>query len=114
MTLYELNQAGYASLPNMTKTEIQKAKDSLLQYLTTFDSNTYMLLNNESHYYTIFMYKSRHDYLKMVNEIFSLVLELGDLKGIERNGSYVEFWITKDSECKMYMLFDYERGVIRV
>lgn len=33
MTLYELNQAGYASLPKMTKAELEKAKGNIITFL---------------------------------------------------------------------------------
>lgn len=114
MKLYELNQAGYASLPDLTDEEILKSKDTLLQFLTTFDSDVYMLLNNESHYYTVFMYNSDHNYIRMAYEILDIAKEIGNIKAIERNGSVVEFWIMYEGECRMFAFFDYDRGVVRV
>lgn len=116
MTLYELNKAGYNSLPDMTEEAMKSAVDTLVQFLTTFDSNYYMLLNNEEHYYTLFTYKDKHDYYQMAREIISAAECLGSFKAIERNSDIVEFWI-KDpdlDETKMYVLFNYEMGVIKV
>lgn len=73
-----------------------------------------MLLNNESRYYTIFTYRSKHDYHKMADKIISIAKELGDIKSIERNGKATEFWIMDEGECKLFMLFDYSQGVITI
>lgn len=115
MTLYELNQAGYTSLPPLSDEGWGTARAALLQYLTTFESNYYMLLNNELHYYTIFTWESKvHDCFTLADEIISIAKALGKVKAIERNGETVEFWIETDGECNMYVLFDYERGVVAV
>lgn len=115
MNLYEFNQNVYASLPPLDKDGLKKAEKNLIQYLTTFDSNYYMLLNNESRYYTLFTYKNKiHDYHTMASEILSIVKGIGTVKGIERNGPVIEFWIMHEEQCKIFMLFDYERGVVRV
>lgn len=74
-----------------------------------------MLLNNESHYYTIFMYEDySYPYSKMADWILDIVKDLGDVKAIERNGTVMEFWVMYDGECRMFVLFDYEKGVVRV
>ena len=115
MTLYDLNKAGYASLPSLTEKGWSDARDALLQYITTFKSDFYMLLNNDLHYYTIFTWQSRsYDWFSMVDAIIEIVRDLGNVKAIERNGPNVEIWIEQNGECNMYVLFDYERGVVTV
>lgn len=114
MTLYELNQAGYNSLPTMTEEELNKAKDAILQYLTTFDGEYYVLLSNEKRYYTLFTYAWRRNYFDMANEILSIASELGEIKAIERDGDMMEFWISSDGNCNMYALLNYDQGVIKV
>lgn len=123
MTLYEMNQMGYASLPKMAKSEIETMKSKIRDWLVGMfmrsenDSSDYfLLLNNESHYYTVFNWcKGSVD--DLLNEVFSIVKELGTLKSIEpteNNGAW-EFWITgQDAVTRMYLLFDYTRGVIEV
>lgn len=129
MTLYEMNQIGYASLPKMAKSEVEtmksKVSDWLTEILHTYDSETniyFMLLNNESHYYTIFNWraltiKDGGDSEDLIREIFSIIKGLGTLKSIEPTeaGDAWEFWITgQDTVTRMYLLFDYTRGVIEV
>lgn len=116
MKMYELNQAGYASLPTLAHDEVLACKGLLIDYLSSFDSNYYMLVNNEAHYYTLFTYKDEfHAFADMAFEVLALVEELGEIKSIERNGPMVEFWIVdRDGNCRMYPFFDYAKGVIEV
>ena len=53
MTLYELNQAGYASLPKMTKAELEKAKRNIITFLDSNNSRYYMMLNHDNKYSNI-------------------------------------------------------------
>ena len=114
MNLYEFNQAGYRSLPTMTDKQLEQAKNVIIQYLTTFDGEYYMLLNNENRYYTLFTYNKNHKYFSMTQEILSIASELGELKAVERNGNVVEFWISDNDNCHMYVLLSYDQGVIKV
>lgn len=120
MTMYEFNQVGYASLPNLTEQDIDEAKNIIINFLRRVNVNYYMLLNNEEHYYTVFERVTTYPLdvtLGLCNEILSCVKELGNLKAIEHNEVMdgIEFWVTdKDGKCKMYGLFDYTWGVIRV
>lgn len=57
MTLYELNQAGYASLPKMTKAELDTAKEDIITFLRSHDSQYYMMLNHDNKYFTLFVYE---------------------------------------------------------
>lgn len=115
MTLYDLNKAGYAALPKLSKAGWEEARNTLLQFVTTFNSDFYMLLNNDLHYYTIFTWQSgSYDWHAMVDTIIEIVKDLGKVKAIERNGDNVEIWIEQDGDCNMYVLFDYERGVVAV
>lgn len=118
MNVYDLNKAGYTSLPNLSEDELDAALDIIVQYLTTFDSNYYMLLNHDNRYFTLFTYKdfNNHDYYKMAQEIMDIAKGLGSIKSIERNGGLIEFWImgALDEDCKMYAFFDYAIGVVDV
>lgn len=125
MTLYELNQAGYAAMPKMAKSKIIEKQDKVSEWLKdivkTYDSETniyFMLLNNDLHYYTLFNWLASGGGTDdtVAREIFSIVKDLGTLKSIELNddGAW-EFWITSpDATTNVYCLFDYTRGVIEV
>ena len=54
MTLYELNQAGYSSLPDMTYADILNNIKEISKYLDKHPSKYYALLNNDLRYYTLF------------------------------------------------------------
>lgn len=75
-----------------------------------------MLLNNESHYYTLFTFTDNFKFKELAQEIISIVLPLGEIKSIEisENGQAMEFWIMYDGECRVFYLFDYARGVIEI
>lgn len=123
MTLYEMNQAGYTSLPRMARSKIAEKKESISEWLRTSilpdhndNENIYlMLLNNDLHYYTVFVWnESSPDAL--ADEILSVVKNLGTLKSIERSDDNAwEFWVTQaNTSTDAYYLFDYTQGVIEV
>lgn len=117
MNLYELNQAGYASLPKMTSAEKRDAKNEVCKYLERNNlSNYFMILSHEVRYYTIYTYKDGNcDPYKMASEMMEIMDDLGELKAIEVTDTMVEFWITGDDEvCRMYACFPYDEGVIEV
>lgn len=124
MTLYEMNQAGYASLPKMAKSAIEGKKKQIVEWLEeiakTFsdDQDVYfMLLNNneQCHYYTLFAWREASAEA-LADEIFSIVKDLGTLKSIEKNDNGAwEFWVTlPNTSTHAYYLFDYTQGVIEV
>lgn len=114
MTLYELNQAGYASLPKMTKAELDIAKENIITFLKSHNSQYYMMLNHDNKYFTLFVYENNIDVEKMAREIISVSRSLGEIKSIEVNGDIIEIWILYEGKCDMYALFDYAKGVIQV
>lgn len=114
MNLYELNQAGYNSLPKMTGVELANAQIKVHQFLCNTSAQFFMLLCNELHYYTIFDIENPStNYMDVVEELFGLVNELGIIKSIEVTDSMVEFWVTSNNETHMYAFFDYDGGVIK-
>lgn len=117
MTLYELNQVGYANLPTMTEQEVEAARIKVINpFITNHASHYYMLLCNEQHYYTIFTFKSCFDANELSNTLFEVVQDLGEIKSIEENSGALEFWIKKKDEdvSNVYVLFDYSQGVIEI
>lgn len=116
MTLYELNQAGYASLPNMTYGEITKIKELITKFLNDHKSRYYAMINNDKRYFTVFAYKKDQNSTKLASEIVDVAKTLGNIKAIEVEDDMVEFWIMpfSEKECVMFALFDYKKGVIEV
>lgn len=119
MTLYEFNKMGYASLPDMDETALDKASIYIKEFLeqkTPF-SKYWLLLNNENKYYTIFHRNSSDfSFNDLTSEIMDITQDLGGIKNIELDdsGSALEFWINYNGECCLFLLFDYTRGVIEV
>lgn len=117
MTLYELNQVGYANLPTMTEQEIEEAKIKVISpFIMNHASHYYMLLCNEKHYYTVFALKATFESARITKTLFEIFQELGEIKSIEENNGALEFWIkAKDEEtCNVYVLFDYSQGVVEI
>lgn len=115
MQLYELNQAGYASLPPLSKKEREKAYNKIIKFLNEISGNYYMMLNHNKRYFTLFTYG--HDKIVpqyMGDTILEIAESLGTLKAVEDNGHMLEFWIDDGDSCDMYALFNYDRGVIEV
>lgn len=117
MTLYEVNKQAYASLPKMTQAELHQAYDKFVPYIKNRLPKVWymMLLCHEKRDYTTF----RVDVTKaekMWNEIIAIFKNRDcTMKGVEflDNGT-IEFWVqdNKSKECSMYLLFDYDWGVI--
>ena len=116
MNMYEMNKVGYAGLPEMTVEEVKNSIPLIRKYLSDNSGKYYMLLNNESKYYTVFAFTDESRFKDMAQEIISIVLPLGQIKSIElsNDGMAVEFWIMYDGECRVFYLFNYDRGVIEV
>lgn len=117
MTLYELNQSGYKNLPTMDSKQIEKAcKNIITPFLTAHSSNYYLLLNNDAHYYTFFVFNEFSTIENLVDELIGLVKELGPIKSIETDssGEALEFWIEDGEIVNAFMFFDYARGVIEI
>ena len=115
MNLYEVNCSGYNSLPPLTKEEKIKAHDLIADYLTSTSNHHYVLINHESHYFTVFhwVYKTTR---KFTCDIMDVVSNLGAIKAIElsENKEMIEFWITNPmtNTCHMYGFLAYDGGVI--
>lgn len=115
MTVYELNQSGYASLPRLRGRKLTRAHEELTEFLMKHDGNFFMMLNHETRYFTLYKYTSAGTEHNMASEMISIAESLGTLKAIDINDDIAEFWITgQDDVCRMYAVFNYDKGVIQV
>lgn len=119
MTVYELNQIAYNSLPNMENGELKDSLPYIQNYLRDHYGKYYIMLNNDKHYYTILTHDT--DILdnwefKMAREIIACAKELGPIKSIEEDevSGALEVWILQDEEVHAYHIFKYDQGVIEV
>lgn len=116
MNLYELNQIEYAKLPDMTEAQLQIITYKLSEFLKKINSSFYMMVEPEGRYYTLYTYIKNKVEFKLAQEIIDVAKTLGDIKDIEILQDRVEFWIKPSHEeiCKVFLLFDYTKGVIQV
>lgn len=114
MNLYDINQAAYAKCSKMTKSEINEAKEKVLEYLKACDGRYYLILNPDCRYFTVYTFKDNKDYETMVDDMFDLVKKLGPLKGVEITDNMVEFWVMYEGVCTMFGMFQYDKGVIEI
>lgn len=116
MTLYEVNQQAYSQLPTLSETQIKDKTKELTKFLEETDAEYYMMLEPTGRYYTIYTYGKVKRYARLAEEIIGIAQTLGEIKAIEMEKDKVEFWISKEnvSVCKMFALFDYDEGVIKV
>lgn len=116
MTLYELNQTAYAKLPKMASNEINEAIQKNIKMFNS-DDNYIMLLCKEKSDYTVFNVQDMDETVDLWNEIVDLLQTRGSLKAIEgKEDGTVEFWVQTKGEniCHMYLMFNYDWGVIDV
>lgn len=116
MSLYKFNQQAYAALPSMDSEALEKSKDFIHDFLNKHDAKYYLMLCNEIRYYTVYTYTNVHNVEKLVDEIIEITSDLGEIKSIETDGSgqALEFWIMYEGECHMFLLFNYDRGVVEI
>ena len=74
-----------------------------------------MLLCNESHYYTIFAAAS---ILENVQKIGNIIIDLfaendEAIIAIDKEADHYEIWAKNAIDTRVYMLFPYDKGVIK-
>ena len=114
MSLYQINQSVFSSLPDITKDELEHSKEMINDYLSATKSKYYGLINNEEHYFTIFAVKPQYEaYKRLIDELIEALKNLGTIKTIDRDDDKFECWVTNsDGISHVYYLFDYSKGVI--
>ena len=116
MTEYDINKMIIGQLPSLiSDLQLEKSK----QILKTFTHNHispvgyYMLLCNDIHYYTVF--EVCDDYEENIEDIIIECLQdIGVIQQINKaeNEDAIECWIKNDKGVFMFMLFNYDWGVI--
>lgn len=120
MTLYEVNQNVINNLPPLDEYELDVKETLIKGFIKDKGHKYYMLLNNELHYYTVFvtgLFNAPKDNAPIQKEITNCLFHMGDVKSIEltEDKSAVEIWITREGEEKtshVFYLFPYDDGVI--
>lgn len=112
MNIYEVNKGLYLNVPSMEEEPIKKV---ILDFLQGHKSCYYLMLNHDIYYYTVF-HNIAFRTEAMMNEIYSIIAELGPVVDIINNQetAMLEIWIKYDGDPMMFGLFDYTRGVVEV
>lgn len=118
MTLYELNKAGYLSLPTLNELELYSYQQKVLEFINDKKAKYFMLLNHDIRYFTLFSHINEDKDNKYVaKEVMDIARSLGDIKSIELSNdtNAIEFWIVDyTGECNLYIFFNYDQGVIEI
>lgn len=111
-SLYQINQSAYAAMPAYTEEQVREAKKVISDF--TKINNYYMLLNNETRYYTLFDTSGDGDSSLIEDEVIECLQTLGEIKEIElTENNTVECWVSSEAETNVYYLFNYNEGVIK-
>lgn len=111
MTLYEFNQQEYANKPDLSAEELEAGQILIENYFNNDSSQYFMCLNNELHHYTVF----KHNEDITINFMkFITAISENHIKAIQfdETSGGVEIWMTYQEETVMFLLFDYDWGVI--
>lgn len=120
MTLYEYNKAAVAAQGQMTIDQVTKAMQEVVVPYLNQGGKYFMLLNNETHYYTVWDMVSRKvssnftemaaaDILDVILSSVGLIYSIA----LDDNGA-IEIWVQNysDNELHVYYFFNYDYGVI--
>ena len=116
ITEYELNKMIIAQLPSLiSDAQLKEGKELIKAYTHAHKNDTgyYMLLCNDIHYYTVFQVNMRYE-----ESIEDIVLEclqnIGVIQQINKADTEdaIECWIKNEKGVFMFMLFNYDWGVI--
>ena len=114
VTTYELNKQVFTQLPSLTTDEeLEKCKETI-STLRNSNNQYYLLLCNELYYYTIFRITDYSDE-NFEDVVIECLQDWGEIKSVYYNKDYyyVECWVKKDNDCNLFLLFDYDGGVIK-
>ncbi len=104
-----------SQLPPMTKEELcdglEAIRDFTHRHLTHSNTGYYMLLCNELKYYTVFIINNEYEE-RSEDVIFECLNNMGTIRQINVEKDRVECWVSYDDECHMFMLFEYDWGIV--
>lgn len=116
MTEYEINKMVVTQLPSLiTEAQLRDAKELIKEYTHNHITSVgyYMLLCNDIHYYTVFEVCDEYEE-KVEDVILECLQNVGVIQQVNRSetDNAIECWVKNDKGAFMFLLFDYEWGVI--
>ena len=119
MSLYEINKSIIAQLPAYDEAQIKKLQDKINEWkLTYFEQRFYMLLCRELNYYTLFYFDANkfNDFETLGEAVVQVLLESGFTiheEEFSETSGQVEIWAKNDVDTYVFMLFAYDKGVVK-
>ena len=117
LTEYDINKMVIIQLPSLITNEQLAASRKLIKQFThthILTTGYYMLLCNDIHYYTVFEVNEKND--EAIEDIvIECLQEIGVIQQINKNesGDALECWIKNNKGVFMFMLFNYDWGVVK-
>ena len=116
MTEYDVNKLVVAQLPALiTEKQLAPYREMIREYTHNHITSVgyYMLLCNDIHYYTVFEVCDEYEE-QVENIILECLQNIGVIQQINKaeNENAIECWVKNEKGVFMFMLFDYEWGVI--
>ena len=116
LTEYDINKMIIGQLPSLiTEAQLEPSKKLLYEFTHNHITSVgyYMLLCNDIHYYTVFEVCNEYEE-KVENLIIECLQNVGVIQQINRaeNESAIECWVKNENGVFMFMLFNYDWGVI--
>lgn len=116
LTEYDINKLVIMQLPSLiSEQQLASSKKLIKEYTHNFITSVgyYMLLCNDIHYYTVFEVCDEYEE-KVEDLVIECLQNIGVIQQINRaeNEDAIECWIKNENGVFMFMLFNYDWGVI--
>lgn len=98
----------------ITEQQLSPAKKILRDFIDNYSNDIYfMLLCNDIHYYTVFKIEESANE-NVENVIIECLQDVGVVQHIEydEDNQQVECWIKNENGAMLFMLFNYDWGVV--
>lgn len=112
MSLYELNKSAVNQMPKYTEEQLNDLCAEINQFEHGHGGFYYMLLNNEQHYYTVLHLDQIAEFNNLGEAVIELLSDLGPIAAHEVYDDRIEIWVKEEVEAFVYLLFNYDRGVV--
>lgn len=114
MTAYDINRQIIGQMEAYDADKIHDALQMIGQFVEKSGNGYFMMLNNETRYYTVFVVGRPNGVAFIEEEVVACAEALGQIKLIDltEDAAAIEIWITNKEDTYVYYFFPYDLGVI--
>ena len=117
MNAYEIEKLYHSKLPPLNKGKLEIAREKIVEpfILKHETARFFLLLNNETRYYT--MFNVVKDKNKLSYELIELITEdLGKVRDLEydEESDAIALWIEFENETRLFYFFEADQMVVNV